>query len=323
MAVLYLDRKDLHLELDAGRLLIREPGERPRGVPLKLIERLVLRGRMTLDSSLLGALGEQGVALVVLSGRHSRRMALLHGAGHNDARRRLAQYRMQTDTAFRLAVSKGLLSGKFSGQRRLLREALELRPDCRKALLDSQRRQDALFLQLSAAADLDQLRGIEGAAAAAHFAALATLLPPELNFSGRNRRPPRDPVNACLSLGYTLLHAEAVSAAYGAGLDPLLGVFHEPVYGRESLACDLIEPLRPRVDVWVWRLFAEQVLRAHQFSRDGEACLLGKTGRQAFYQAWEQQAPGLRRYLRRQAFTLARTLLTLAPDWPVTTVDDF
>jgi hypothetical protein len=69
-----------------------------------------------------------------------------------------------------------------------------------------------------------------------------------LIFGGRNRRPPRDPANAVLSLGYTLLHFEAVRACYGAGLDPMIGFFHNLDFGRESLACDLVEPLRPRLD---------------------------------------------------------------------------
>ena len=96
---------------------------------------------------------------------------------------------------------------------------------------------------------------------------------------GRNRRPPRDPVNACLSLAYTLLHFEAVRMAHAAGLDPLLGFYHRPAFGRESLACDLIEPLRPAVDEWIWQQFSPGPLRPEHFSPDKGACLLGKTGR--------------------------------------------
>jgi len=88
------------------------------------------------------------------------------------------------------------------------------------------------------------LRGLEGAGASAYFEGFADLLPDRLKFSGRNHRPPRDPVNAMLSLGYTLLHAEAVLALYGAGLDPFIGFHHGLDFGRESLACALVEPLR-------------------------------------------------------------------------------
>ena len=95
---------------------------------------------------------------------------------------------------------------------------------------------------------MERLRGIEGAAAAAYFQGFTRLFPPSLEFTGRNRRPPRDPVNAVLSLSYTPLHFEAVQAVCAAGLDPLIGFYHELVFGRESLASDLIEPLWPKVD---------------------------------------------------------------------------
>jgi len=114
-----------------------------------------------------------------------------------------------------------------------------------------------------------------------------------------------------LSLGYTLLHFTAVQAAHGAGLDPLLGFYHEPSYGRESLACDLMEPLRPRLDRWVWGLFRERTLLAEHFVWDKGACLLNKAGRQIFYPRFEVAARLWRRYLRQQSYHLANELLAL------------
>jgi CRISPR/Cas system-associated endonuclease Cas1 len=92
-------------------------------------------------------------------------------------------------------------------------------------------------------------------------------------------------------------------------LDPCVGFFHEPAHNRESLAADLIEPTRARVDEWVWRLFAERKLRGDAFSRQEDACLLGKAGRQTFYAEYEFFAQPLRRLLRRQALAVARRLL--------------
>jgi CRISPR-associated protein Cas1 len=155
---------------------------------------------------------------------------------------------------------------------------------------------------------LARLNGIEGAAAAAYFAAYTTVFPPSINFTGRNRRPPRDPVNAALSLGYTLLHFEAVQACYLTGLDPYVGFYHEPAHRRESLAADLIEPLRPHVDRWVWRLFADRDLRADDFVTENGGCLLKKEGRALFYARYETLAPPLRRLLRRYALRVARRL---------------
>lgn len=325
MGSLYLDRKNLTLTLDGKRLRIDEPGARPRSLPLELLERVVIRARTHLDSGLLAALAAQGSTVVCLAPRNGRRAALVLGHQHGDARRRLAQYRLQDWPELRLAWTRALLRGKLRGQHRTLADALAARPDRRKALGDAIGRLDQYLAaldgsdedgcRLSGAEGLAVLRGLEGAAAAAYFAALQTLFAPELAFTGRNRRPPRDPVNACLSLGYTLLHAEAVAACHGAGLDPMLGFFHAPTYGRESLACDLVEPLRPRLDAWIWGLFRERLLRADLFREDKGACLLDKTGREHFYAAYETRAPRWRRYLRLHSYRLARELTPLAPDY--------
>ena len=155
------------------------------------------------------------------------------------------------------------------------------------------------------------LRGREGTAARAFFPAFASAFPPALEFTGRNRRPPRDPVNVCLSLGYTLLHAEALSVAARHGFDPTLGVYHDLAHDRESLACDLAEPARPRVDAFVHRLFADAILRAEDFSgRGGAGCTMGKSGRRMFYRGFaENCAPTLRETIDVAARNLAAGLI--------------
>jgi len=155
---------------------------------------------------------------------------------------------------------------------------------------------------------LSRIRGLEGACAAACFRAYSALFAESLNFLSRNRRPPRDPVNAALSLAYTLLHYDAVRAAHAAGIDPFVGFYHGPAHGRESLACDLIEPLRPRVDEWIRTLFRDRVIRGEHFTVDKGACLLGKAGREHFYAAWEGFAPLHRHHLRRQCAMLVAAM---------------
>ena len=155
---------------------------------------------------------------------------------------------------------------------------------------------------------LDSLRGLEGAAAAAYFNAYTRLFPESLGFHRRTRRPPRDPVNACLSLAYTLLHFDAVQACHGAGLDPLIGFYHDLYHGRESLASDFLEPLRPYVDRWVRELFRTRQLEAGAFRQDGDACLLDKHGREVFYKAYETFANPRRKLLRRATRFSAKTI---------------
>lgn len=311
MTTLYLDRRDLRLKQQAGALQIHIPDERPRSVPLALLDRIVLRGNVALDSGLLGSLSEAGISVLMLSGRHGRRRALLAAGNHGDAARRIAQYRLYDDADWRKHWSRRLVLHKLAAQRRMLRSALQRRSDQRRPLLRALATLQQLNDELrnaETAPELERLLGIEGAAAAAGFKALGRLLPASVGFKGRNRRPPKDPANACLSLAYTLLHFDAVQACHGAGLDPLIGYYHKLSHGRESLASDLIEPLRPRVDRFVLELFRSQQLRASHFRSVDGGCLLGKTGRGHFFAAWESYAGPHRRLLRRGCTLLARHL---------------
>ena len=310
MTTLYLDRRDTRLKLEGRALAIYTDDQRRGTVPINLLEAVVMRSAVTLESSLLANLADAGVSVLIFGGRNARKLAQVHGRAHNDGARRIGQLRRVDDPAWCLAWTRRLVRGKLRRQQRLLQSALAERADqrlrLRKAIAHLQQaRRRALDPEASR---IDSLRGIEGAGAAAYFSAYCALFPPELEFTGRNRRPPRDPVNAVLSLSYTLLHAEAVRACYGAGLDPIIGYYHALDFGRESLASDLIEPLRPLVDAWVWGQFRTRHLRADQFTRDNNACLLGKAGRQGFYGAWELFVRPQRRLLRRLCRTLATRL---------------
>lgn len=315
MSTIILDHSHFALEVEGGALVIRSEGERRGSIPLKMVDRLVLQGNVRLEADVLRRVGEAGGSILCLSARHSRRVALVLGPRHNDAAIRLGQAARVTDMNFCNAFARRQVRAKLRAQARLIKQGLEKRPDVRKPLHDAQRALAAAVADLPEPAAIDTLRGIEGAAARAYFAGLAALFPPAVGFVGRNRRPPRDPVNACLSLAYTLLHFDAVHAAHIAGLDPLLGFYHRPAFGRESLASDLIEPLRPRADAFVLELFSSRTLRPDHFSRDGAACLLTKAGREPFYRNWEQAVAPLRRALRRECRLLADFLRRAGESW--------
>jgi CRISPR-associated protein Cas1 len=310
MATLMLDRAHLEVRSDGDTLALYEAGERRGSVPLKLLDRCVIHGAGTrLDSGVLLKLAEAGVATVLFSPRIGRRVAVLLGPAHNDAAVRLAQALRVNDATFCLHWARDIVLAKLRRQRKVLGAWLAARPDARKPLTDALASlNNAMAAAQDPALDLAALRGVEGAAARAHFGGLAAVLPPALQFAGRNRRPPRDPANVGLSLAYTLLHIEAVQACQIAGLDPLLGFYHRPSFGRESLASDLIEPLRAAADLWVWQQFRERSLREDHFTHDRGACLLGKAGRSAFYACWARDVKPLRRWLRRAAMGLARSL---------------
>lgn len=312
MATLLLDRSQLEVRADGDALALYEGGVRRGTIPLQLLERVVIQGSGTrLDSGVLIRLAEAGAATILLSPRMSRRVAIVLGPAHNDAAVRLAQSRRVLDEAFCATWARDLVLAKVRRQREVLATLLSQRPDARKPLLDAQASLDRILETLDASElTADSIRGLEGSAARAYFSGLGAVMPPALGFVGRNRRPPRDPVNACLSLGYTLIHFEAVRAAHSTGLDPLLGFYHRPAFGRESLASDLMEPLRPAVDAWVWELVRSRTLREEHFTEQKGACLLGKAGRERFYTEWERACPAWRRWLRLRCRALAGELRT-------------
>ena len=309
MSTLYLDRKNLSIKLDGQTLALYEEGIKKGTVPLHLLERVILRGNVQLESRLLGALSERNIGLLVLSGRNTETTAMLATKSHGDSNRRLGQYQTSLDEEIKLPLARWLVIVKVRAQQRLLRNALAARADLRYPLTTALKTIGdiiSLLCKESTTFPLARLRGYEGAAAAAYFGGYVHLFALSLNFKGRKKRPPPDPVNVCLSLGYTLLHYDAVRVCHTVGLDAMLGFYHDVSFGRESLACDLMEPLRALMDQWVWKLFQERQLRPEHFSDDNGRCQMNKTGRQIFYSFYESQVAPARRLLRRYGYALAK-----------------
>ena len=312
MTSLYVDRRGVHLKADGEALVFYENDSRCGTVPLAPLSRVFLRGDVTLNASLLGKLGERGIGVVVLSGRKGI-PTLLMGQPHNDAARRVAQYRLSLDADYCLRFARAIVEAKIAAQHALLEELREDNPMVRYMLGVSLRRLENCRTQVDAQANIASLRGLEGAAAAAYFEGYKELFAERLNFTARNRRPPRDPVNAVLSLTYTLLHAEAVLVLHGAGLDPFIGFYHALDFGRESLACDVVETLRPAADRFVLGLFRREALRVEDFSTTDGACMMGKAGRARFYAEWESAAEGLRRGLDEAVTDVTEAVGSMGP----------
>lgn len=230
--------------------------------PLHEVSEVVLIGQVSLTDEARDVLVRRGVDVVFLSAAGTFRCRMI-GAPTVHARRRIAQYAMSLDEERRLKVAVAMVEGKLRNQARVATRAGRSDPRVRNNVAAIRQ----VSRRLSVARTLDELRGYEGLAARLYFEALGGCIRhPELEFRGRNKRPPRDPVNACLSFGYTLLLRRVESAVLAAGLDPYVGFLHDADRGAPSLALDLMEEFRPVVvDRLVLRLINRQQLRRDDF----------------------------------------------------------
>lgn len=276
-------------------------------IPLTLLDRVVVNADVEVSSRLLGALAREQVGMLFFSGRGGG-AAVLSGGARGDARRRLGQASMALSEGRRSSWARRFVHAKALGQARLLRHWADERADARMRLCSqAEKIENSTKRLLEPSLELQSIRGLEGATSAAYFAGLGEVVADALGFKGRNRRPPRDPVNAALSLLYTICYAAAVEALESSGLDPGIGYLHETGGNRAALACDLMEPVRPAADQIVVQLFRGRILRKEHFHmQDDGACLLGKAGRQVFYDAVGPSIEKIRHQLRRLASVVAR-----------------
>ena len=307
MGTLYIDRKDVSLRLDGNALALYAAGQRQGLVPLAPIRRVVIAGNTMVETRVLSRLAEMNISVVFLSGRSLSYAGTLSGRLHNNGILRVRQYEASLG-GFALEFAAELVRRKLAGQRDLLRSAALQRTDLETRLLRSAHILDGVIGSVRRCHTTSALRGLEGGGSAAFFAAYRELFAPSLGFRKRNRRPPRDPVNALLSLTYTLLFREALREVQVIGLDPAIGFLHDFEYGRDSLACDLVEPYRPLAEELVRRSFAERAFRREDFMRCAEGCFLGKSGRKRFYTLYEDWAASVRPAIRQDARKLAGRL---------------
>ncbi|MBI2569085.1 MAG: CRISPR-associated endonuclease Cas1 [Candidatus Schekmanbacteria bacterium] len=210
------------------------------------------------------------------------------GHHHKNVVLRRAQYAVAEDWQRSLAVARQIVRGKIRGQRTLLRRN-HTAPD--RAVLRELAR---LAAAAGGAAGLETLLGIEGAAGRLYFGHFGGMVKADwaesFQLSGRNRRPPRDPVNALLSYAYGMLARDCTVAAQSVGFDPYLGVYHQPRYGRPALALDLMEEFRSVVaDSVVLTAINNGEVTPASFVRAANGCNLTQSGRKAFLGTYERR----------------------------------
>ena len=289
----------LTLSWRAGRWEVRRGGAPVRSVRNHEVDEIHLFGAVILTPTARAAALARAVPLVfrTADGRYRGR---LEGRRSPSAMIALDQARFLAVPADRLELAREVVRGWLESQRATLRALGHRGP--REALRATRKRLDAVLARLDTA-DRAALLGLEGEAAAGWFGCFAALVRnPAFAWTGRTRRPPKDPLNACLSFLYTLLAGRVEDAVRSAGLLPGAGALHEPGPGRAALVFDLVEEFRaPLVDRLVLRLVNRRQLAPEDFEDPGArmpslaadaapgrsgAVYLGPVGRQVVLAAW-------------------------------------
>ncbi|MGH2771329.1 MAG: CRISPR-associated endonuclease Cas1, partial [Actinomycetota bacterium] len=285
---LYVSVQGAGTRLRHGHLQVVKDKELLLSVPVSQLGQLVTFGSVGVSAQVREYALRNQIDVVFLS-RRGQWLGRLDGPHPTNTRLRRRQYRRADDQEFRLGLARVIVAGKIANLRALLLRYQ--RRDAAPALVDTARGLEDLRRAALQAPTIPALMGVEGSASRDYFQAIALLLPEEAGFGGRNRRPPRDPANAALSFGYTLLLGEAVAALSVAGLDPHVGFLHAEDQGRPSLALDLVEEFRPLlVDTVVLELFRRRILTSESFRRDQEKAVYLKDGpRRTFLAAFEER----------------------------------
>lgn len=290
----YVTTEGSALRKDGENLVAEVEGEVKARVPLHMLASVVVFGPILLSPSLIGACAGAGITIVLL-GRNGRFAARVEGPVTGNVLLRRAQYRASDAPK---DIIRALLLGKVANQRAVLMRSLrdygsEFGPAAHGALTAACDRMAQILRNIECApADADELRGMEGEAAALYFSVFDHLIrspDPAFRWASRSRRPPLDPMNALLSFLYTLLTHDCRSAAEAVGLDPAVGFLHRDRPGRPSLALDLMEELRPvLVDRLALSLVNRRQLRATDFeTRDGGAVMMSDDARKTVLTAWQ------------------------------------
>jgi CRISP-associated protein Cas1 len=324
---LYVQAQGARISLDGDRLMVESGQPSATVARLPQTSHLVVYGNAQITAQALGALFDRDLPVVFFSsGGWFRGRTQTHG--HKNVELRVAQFRAADDPKVALELARAFVVAKIRNQRTMLRRNSP-KPD--PVVLNEL---EMLAKKAETAEAIPSLLGFEGTAARYYFGAFTTMLKAgdelaEFDMDGRNRRPPRDPINAMLSFTYSLLVKDCSMAIGVTGMDPLLGFLHRPRYGRPALALDLMEEMRPLVaDSTVIAAINTGVLTGTDFVRGAAGCGIKDHARKRLIAAYERRVDQLvshplfgyrisyRRLLEVQARLLGRVLTGEIAEYP-------
>lgn len=292
---LYVTSPESYLSLDGENIVILDKEQELGRVPLHNLEAIISFGYRGVSPALMGKCADDNISLCFMTPQ-GKFLARITGSVRGNVVLRKKQYAVSENPEICLDIAKNCILGKVYNSRWILERALRdhgLRLDLEKV------GQASTFLKqslesINKCADMGELRGYEGEAASIYFGVFNQLIlqqKKDFIFSGRNRRPPTDNINAMLSFVYTLLTNMVSSALEAVGLDPYVGFMHTDRPGRVSLALDLIEELRPVLaDRFVLTMINKKIVTKKDFQKkeDG-AVVMTDNARKTILTEWQNK----------------------------------
>ena len=243
---LYVQTQGTYLRREGETVAAEKDGEVKLRLPIHTLQGIVAFGNVMASPFLLGLCAERGVCISFLT-ESGRFLARVEGPVSGNVLLRLAQIRAYEDKAKKGGIACSFVIGKLLNTRNILLRCMRDHGESNSLREGVEKHTDVVRRVRDSPPDADRLRGLEGEAGAAYFGCFNEMLvaqKEDFAISGRNRRPPTDPMNALLSYLYTLLAHDCRGALEGVGLDPQIGFLHEVRSGRPGLALDLMEEFR-------------------------------------------------------------------------------
>lgn len=241
---LYLTEPGCYLHIEGERYIVGKGGDELAAIPADKLDLVFADTEGAVSFGALRLLARNDGALLLTPSAADAPAGLYTPMNGRQVQLRARQFQRLTDGRWRLQAASAIVQAKIANSRVVLRR---YRRNREQGQADPDQALARLQAQCPAAADLDTLRGVEGAAARTYFEAIGALLGPAWAFDNRNRQPPRDAINAMLSYGYTILFHTVHALILRRGLDPFVGTLHSLKDGHAALASDLMEPYRALV----------------------------------------------------------------------------
>ncbi len=286
LRTLFVHTPGTRLGLQGDAVIAKREGNPSKRLPLNAIDSLVVLAGVDVSTQLVARCADDGRTVTLLSGFGKPRAVIL-GAESGRGALRLAQYRAHLDSERRLQLARDIVEGKLTQMAWCLRQwARSGKADAPTALRERAVEVERAIQTLPLASTREALLGTEGSATRLYFAGLNYALR-RVQWPGRARRPPTDPVNAALSFFYALAKSAVHGGLHAAGLDPYAGFLHGDRSDQPSLCLDLLEEFRPTVDFLTVKLFNIGSLQDRHFTVElGGSCGLSDAGREIAMQAW-------------------------------------